>query len=139
SFWPQARRARFDLRLHRRLYRDLSVRPRRISRRGVKLAAVLVLRLVGSWTRFDRRIWAVVFRIVPGRIALDRRSVTFTAGRLIGSAMPYLVPVIAALLGNLFNAMMFGIIGAVLSLLFALLLPETAGRKFAVIESKERG
>jgi hypothetical protein len=53
--------------------------------------------------------------------------------------MPYLVPVIAALLGNLFNAMMFGIVGAVLSLLFALFLPETAGRKFAVIEGKEHG
>jgi len=60
-------------------------------------------------------------------------------GRLIGSAMPYLVPVIAAALGNLFNAMMFGIVGAVLSLLFALFLPETAGRKFAVIEGKEHG
>src|SRR5215471_12747268 len=66
-------------------------------------------------------------------------SVTFTAGRLIGSAMPYLVPVIAALLGDLFQAMMYGVIGAVLSLLFALLLPETAGRKFAVIEGKEHG
>jgi hypothetical protein len=47
--------------------------------------------------------------------------------------------VIAALIGNLFDAMMFGITGAVLSLLFALLLPETAGRKFAVIEGKEHG
>jgi hypothetical protein len=47
--------------------------------------------------------------------------------------------VIAALIGDLFLAMMFGVIGAVLSLLFALLLPETAGRKFAVIEGKEHG
>jgi len=47
--------------------------------------------------------------------------------------------VIAALLGDLFQAMMFGVIGAVLSLLFALLLPETAGRKFAIIEGKEHG
>jgi len=77
--------------------------------------------------------------LFPVELRSTGASVTFTAGRLIGSAMPYLVPVIAALLGNLFNAMMFGIIGAVLSLLFALLLPETAGRKFAVIESKERG
>ena len=37
------------------------------------------------------------------------------------------------------NAMMFGIVGAVLSLLFALFLPETAGRKFTVIEGKEHG
>jgi hypothetical protein len=34
---------------------------------------------------------------------------------------------------------MFGVAGAVLCLVFALLLPETAGRKFAVIEGKERG
>jgi hypothetical protein len=47
--------------------------------------------------------------------------------------------VIAALLQDLFKAMMFGVIGAVLSLLFALFLPETAGRKFAVIEGKEHG
>jgi hypothetical protein len=53
--------------------------------------------------------------------------------------MPYLVPVIVALLNDLFGAMMFGVIGAALSLLFALLLPETAGRKFAVIEGKEHG
>jgi hypothetical protein len=49
------------------------------------------------------------------------------------------VPVIAALLHDLFAAMMFGVIGAVLSLLFALFLPETAGRTFAVIEGKEHG
>jgi hypothetical protein len=35
--------------------------------------------------------------------------------------------------------MMFGAFGAVLSFVFALFLPETAGRKFAVIESKEQG
>jgi MFS family permease len=66
-------------------------------------------------------------------------SVTFTTGRLIASAMPYLVPVIAALLHDLFAAMMFGVIGAALSLLFALFLPETAGRTFTVIEGKEHG
>jgi hypothetical protein len=52
--------------------------------------------------------------------------------------MPYLVPVIEGSLGDLFDAMMFGIAGGVLCLLFALALPETAGRKFAVIEGKER-
>jgi hypothetical protein len=77
--------------------------------------------------------------LFPVELRTTGASVTFTAGRLIGSAMPFLVPVIAALLGDLFQAMMFGVIGAVLSLLFALLLPETAGRKFAIIESKEHG
>ena len=75
----------------------------------------------------------------PVELRSTATSVTFTTGRLIGSAMPYLVPVIAALLQDLLKAMMFGVIGAVLSLLFALFLPETAGRKFAVIEGKEHG
>jgi hypothetical protein len=35
--------------------------------------------------------------------------------------------------------MMFGVVGALLSLMFALFLPETAGRKFSVIEGKEHG
>jgi MFS family permease len=77
--------------------------------------------------------------LFPVELRSTGTSVTFTTGRLIGSAMPYLVPVIAALLGDLFNAMMFGVIGAVQSLLFALFLPETAGRKFTVIEGKEHG
>jgi MFS family permease len=77
--------------------------------------------------------------LFPVELRLTGTSVTFTTGRLIGSAMPYLVPVIAALLHDLFAAMMFGVIGAVLSLLFALFLPETAGRTFAVIEGKEHG
>jgi MFS family permease len=77
--------------------------------------------------------------LFPVELRSTGTSVTFTTGRLIGSAMPYLVPVIAALLQDLFNAMMFGVIGAVLSLLFALFLPETAGRTFTVIEGKEHG
>jgi MFS family permease len=64
--------------------------------------------------------------LFPVELRSTGTSVTFTTGRLIGSAMPYLVPVIAALLHDLFSAMMFGVVGAVLSLLFALFLPETA-------------
>jgi len=77
--------------------------------------------------------------LIPVELRSTGTSITFTTGRLIGSAMPYLVPVIAALLHDLFAAMMFGVIGAVLSLLFALFLPETAGRTFTVIEGKEHG
>ena len=77
--------------------------------------------------------------LFPVELRATGASTTFTAGRLIGSAMPYLVPVIAGYVGSLFGAMMFGIIGAALSLVFALFLPETAGRKFAVIEGKEHG
>ncbi len=76
--------------------------------------------------------------LFPVELRSTGASVTFTVGRLIGSIMPYLVPVIAAQLHDLFKAMMFGVIGAVLSLVFALFLPETAGRRFAVIEGKER-
>ena len=88
--------------------------------------------------------WIGVFgpwysELFPVELRSTGASVTFTSGRLIGSAMPYLVPAIAAQLRDLFNAMMYGGVGAVLSLLFALFLPETAGRKFAVIEGKEHG
>jgi predicted MFS family arabinose efflux permease len=77
--------------------------------------------------------------LFPVALRSTGASTTFTAGRLIGSAMPYQVPMIAAQLHDLFTAMMFGAMGASLSLLFALFLPETAGRKFSVIESKEHG
>jgi MFS family permease len=77
--------------------------------------------------------------LFPVELRATGASTTFTVGRLIGSVMPYLVPVLAAEFKDLFTAMMFGAVGAVLSLVFALFLPETAGRKFAVIESKEQG
>ena len=65
-------------------------------------------------------------------------STIFTTGRLIGSLAPYAVPVIAAAFGSLRDAMMLAIVGSIISLLVALLLPETVGRPFAVVESKER-
>jgi hypothetical protein len=77
--------------------------------------------------------------LFPVELRSTGTSTTFTVGRLLGSAMPFLVPMIAAQFRDLFTAMMFGAVGAGLSLLFALFLPETAGRKFSVIESKEHG
>jgi MFS family permease len=77
--------------------------------------------------------------LFPVELRSTGASSTFTAGRLVGSAMPYIVPLLAGYFRDLFTAMMFGVAGAVLCLVFALLLPETAGRKFAVIEGKERG
>ncbi len=77
--------------------------------------------------------------LFPVELRSTGASTTFTAGRLVGSAMPYIVPLLAAYFHDLFTAMMFGIVGAVLCLVFALLLPETAGRRFAVIEGKEHG
>jgi MFS family permease len=103
-----------------------------------------------EWTLFwSYLLWALgqgsigVFgpwysELFPVELRSTGTSITFTVGRLIGSIMPYLVPVIAAQLRDLFTAMMFGIIGAILSLVFALFLPETAGRRFSVIEGKER-
>ena len=46
---------------------------------------------------------------------------------------------IAAQFHALFTAMMFGAVGAGLSLLFALFCPKQRGHKFSVIESKEHG
>lgn len=77
--------------------------------------------------------------LFPVELRSTGASTTFTAGRLVGSVMPYFVPLLAAYYHDLFTAMMFGIIGSVLCLVFASLLPETAGRKFAVIEGKEHG
>ena len=51
---------------------------------------------------------------------------------------PYIVPVLAVSLGSLRDAMMLGIVGAAISLLFTFFLPETVGRTFAVVEDKER-
>ena len=65
-------------------------------------------------------------------------STIFNLGRLVGSVAPYLVPVLAVSLGSLRDAMMLGVAGAGVSLVFAFFLPETVGRTFAVIESKER-
>jgi MFS family permease len=77
--------------------------------------------------------------LFPVELRSTGASTTFTVGRLIGSAMPYFVTTMEAQLHDLFPAMMFGAVGAGLSLLFSLFLPETAGRKFSVIESKEHG
>lgn len=76
--------------------------------------------------------------LYPVELRSSGTSAIYNLGRLIGSIAPYAVPAIAAIIGNLLHAMMFGLIGVVVSLIAALLLPETAGRRFAVIEGKER-
>jgi MFS family permease len=73
--------------------------------------------------------------LYPVEMRSTAASTIFTTGRLVGSAAPYVVPVIAAAVGSLRDAMMLAIVGSVISLLFAFLLPETAGRRFAVVES----
>jgi MFS family permease len=76
--------------------------------------------------------------LYPVEMRSTAASTIFTTGRLIGSLAPYAVPVIAAAFGSLRDAMMLAIVGSVISLLVALLLPETVGRPFAVVEGKER-
>jgi MFS family permease len=76
--------------------------------------------------------------LYPVEMRSTAASTIFTAGRLIGSMAPYGVPVLAGTLGSLLDAMMLAVIGSVVTLLLAFVLPETVGRPFAVVESKER-
>jgi MFS family permease len=76
--------------------------------------------------------------LYPVEMRSTAASTIFTAGRLLGSMAPYVVPVLAATLGSLLDAMMLAVIGSVVTLLLAFVLPETVGRPFAVVESKER-
>jgi MFS family permease len=76
--------------------------------------------------------------LYPVEMRATAASTIFTTGRLIGSMAPYVVPVLAAAFGSLRDAMMLAIVGSVISLAFAFLLPETVGRPFAVVEAKER-
>ncbi|MGY8632014.1 MFS transporter [Bradyrhizobium sp. 14AA] len=76
--------------------------------------------------------------LYPVELRATATSTIFTAGRLIGSTAPYLIPILAASFGNLRQAITFGMLGVLVSIIAALLLPETVGRQFAVIESKSR-
>jgi MFS family permease len=76
--------------------------------------------------------------LYPVEMRSTAASTIFTTGRLVGSIAPYAVPAIAAAVGSLRDAMMLAIVGSVISLLVTLLLPETVGRKFDVVEGKER-
>jgi hypothetical protein len=64
-------------------------------------------------------------------------STIYMIGRGIGSLAPYAVPVVAAMSGgNILNGILVGGLAALICLVAALILPETAGRSFAVIEAK---
>jgi SHS family lactate transporter-like MFS transporter len=76
--------------------------------------------------------------LYPTEMRATATSTIYTAGRLVGAASPYLVPVFAGIFGgNLLNAMMLGLVGSAVSLICAFALPETAGRAFAVVEGRE--
>ncbi len=74
--------------------------------------------------------------LYPVELRSTAASTIFTMGRLVGAIAPYLVPVLAETMG-LLNGMMLALVGSAISLLFTLTLPETAGRRFDVIESKD--
>lgn len=78
--------------------------------------------------------------LYPVEMRATATSTIFNIGRLVGSMAPYIVPAIiaAGLVGSLRDAMMLGVIGAAISLVFTFFLPETVGRAFAVVERKER-
>jgi MFS family permease len=76
--------------------------------------------------------------LYPVELRATATSTIYTVGRLIGSTAPYVVPVIAASIGSLLHAITFGIVGAIVAIVAALLLPETVGRRFTVLESKDR-
>jgi MFS family permease len=66
-------------------------------------------------------------------------ATVYTLGRTIGASAPIIVPVLAARFGGaLINGMVFGALGSVICLVVAFFLPETAGRRFAVLEGRER-
>lgn len=76
--------------------------------------------------------------LYPVELRASAASTIYTAGRVLGAASPFLVPTFAAAWfdGSLLKGMMVGVVGSVISLVFALMLPETAGRAFAVVEGR---
>ena len=72
--------------------------------------------------------------LYPVEFRTTATSTIYTVGRCIGSTAPYAVPALAGVFGSLLDAMMLGFGGAFVSFCVAFLLPETAGRRFAVVE-----
>lgn len=78
--------------------------------------------------------------LYPTEVRSTAVSTIYVVGRGVGSAAPFLVPAVAAGLHvRVIDGMMIGVIAALVCLLAALLLPETAGRRFAVIETNDTG
>jgi MFS family permease len=77
--------------------------------------------------------------LYPVELRASAVSTIYMVGRGIGSIAPFVVPVVAAQsTTGIAGGMMAGLGAAVICALAALLLPETAGRSFAVIETKAR-
>ncbi len=77
--------------------------------------------------------------LYPVELRATAVSTIYMVGRGIGSIAPFVVPAVASHSANgMAGGMMVGFAAAVLCAVAALLLPETAGRSFAVIETKAR-
>ncbi|MCA1452638.1 MFS transporter [Bradyrhizobium sp. BRP22] len=77
--------------------------------------------------------------LYPVELRSSAVSTIYMIGRGVGSIAPFVVPFVAAnTTSGIIGGMMAGLLAAVLCALAALLLPETAGRSFSVIESKVR-
>jgi len=77
--------------------------------------------------------------LFPVEIRSSAVSTIYMTGRGFGSIAPAAVPALVPLAGGeLSTAMMVGLPAAAIALAAAWCLPETAGRSFAVVESKER-
>lgn len=77
--------------------------------------------------------------LYPVELRASAVSTIYMVGRGIGSVAPFVVPYVAAhSTSGIAGGMMIGLIAAVACVIAALLLPETAGRSFAVIETKVR-
>jgi MFS family permease len=76
--------------------------------------------------------------LYPVEVRSTAVSTIYVVGRGVGSVAPFLVPMVAASFhGRLIDGMMIGVVAAIVCLIAALLLPETAGRRFSVIETKQ--
>jgi MFS family permease len=77
--------------------------------------------------------------LYPVELRASAVSTIYMVGRGIGSVAPFVVPYVAAhTTSGLVGGMMAGLVAALVCAFSALLLPETAGRSFAVIETKAR-
>jgi MFS family permease len=77
--------------------------------------------------------------LYPVELRASAVSTIYMVGRGIGSIAPFVVPYVAAHnTSGLAGGMMIGLAAALVCVVAALLLPETAGRSFAVIETKAR-
>lgn len=77
--------------------------------------------------------------LYPVELRSTAASIIYMAGRGVGSLGPYLVPLLASYLGGrVLDGIVIGGLVILLTIIAGLILPETAGRSFAVIETKAR-